>query len=101
VQGLAGVALTTGASTSLQLVAPAPLRGRVMSLYSLLFLGSTPSGATLTGAVAEAYDVRVALALDSAGCIPGVLLGRADLRRSSARAEPAALDPKGGAHGVV
>jgi hypothetical protein len=72
-----------------------------MSLHSLLFLGSTPFGATLTGAAAEAYDVRVAFGLDSAGCIPGVLLERAYLRRPSARAEPAAVDPKGGAHGVV
>ena len=65
-----------------------------MSLYSLLFLGSTPFGATLTGAVAQAYDVRIALALDSLCCILGVLLGLAYLRRSSARADPTAADPE-------
>jgi MFS family permease len=85
-QGLAGVAFTTGANTTVQLAAPGPLRGRIMSLYNVLFLGTTPFGASLTGALAESWDVRFALEVDSACCILGVLLGVAYLRRARARA---------------
>jgi MFS family permease len=88
-QGLASVAFSAGANTCIQLSSPGPLRGRIMSLYNLLFLGTTPLGASLTGALAERWDVRVALAADSAGCILGVLLGLAYLRDLVVRAAPA------------
>jgi MFS family permease len=92
-QGLAGVAFTTGANTTVQLSAPGPLRGRIMSLYNVLFLGTTPFGASLTGALAERWDVRLALGADSACCILGVLLGLAYLRRAAARPVPGTPSP--------
>ena len=39
------------------------MRGRVMALYSVVFLGSTPIGGPLTGWLSQAYDPRVALLL--------------------------------------
>ncbi len=39
------------------------MRGRVMALYSVVFLGSTPIGGPLAGWLAETYDPRVALLL--------------------------------------
>ena len=39
------------------------MRGRVMALYSVVFLGSTPIGGPLAGWLSEAYDPRVALLL--------------------------------------
>ena len=37
------------------------MRGRVMALYSIVFLGSTPIGGPLAGWLAETWSPRVAL----------------------------------------
>ena len=50
------------ASTSLQLAVPPALLGRVMGLYSVVFVGATPIGATLTGGLAERWGPRTAMA---------------------------------------
>ena len=47
--GAASVTFAAGVNSSLQLAAAPALRGRVMSLYSIVFLGSTPIGAPLVG----------------------------------------------------
>ena len=49
--GFAGIIFTATANTRLQLSAPDRLRGRVMSLYILLFAGTTPIGSFLLGNV--------------------------------------------------
>jgi len=85
-QGMASVAFSAGANTHVQLLAPDPLRGRVLALYGLLFTGTTPLGATLTGAVAARWDVRAALAVDGACCLLGIALGLVYLRVIASRA---------------
>jgi MFS family permease len=63
---LLGAAATTYAATinsTLQLAVSPEMRGRVMALYSVVFLGSTPIGGPLTGWLAETYDPRVPLLL--------------------------------------
>ena len=50
-------------NSSLQLAVEPAMRGRVMALYSVVFLGSTPIGGPLAGWLSEAYDPRVALLL--------------------------------------
>jgi predicted MFS family arabinose efflux permease len=49
------------ANARMQLGADPLLRGRVMSLYMLVFLGGVPVGSLITGAIAEAHGVRTAL----------------------------------------
>ncbi|HST39597.1 MAG TPA: MFS transporter, partial [Conexibacter sp.] len=61
--GAASVAFSASVNSALQLAVAPAMRGRVMALYSVVFLGSTPFGAPLTGWLAEAYDPRVALLL--------------------------------------
>jgi MFS family permease len=62
---LGGAAVTFAATinSTLQLAVAPKMRGRVMALYSVVFLGSTPIGGPLTGWLAETYDPRVALLL--------------------------------------
>jgi MFS family permease len=50
-------------NTMLQLEAKPQARGRVMALYGVVFLGSTPIGAPLVGWLSQRYDPRVALLL--------------------------------------
>jgi MFS family permease len=80
--GFAGVTFSTAANTFLQLRVPDELRGRVMSVYSLLFMGSTPVGGLLIGGAAHTFGVADALLLCAALCLAGVagalLYGRRD-----------------------
>ncbi len=61
--GAAAVTFAAAINSSLQLAVEPQMRGRVMALYSIVFLGSTPIGGPLAGWLAEAYDPRVALLL--------------------------------------
>jgi MFS family permease len=74
VLGFAGILFTTTANTLLQTSVPDELRGRVMSLYVLLFIGSTPVGAFFTGTLATALSVQTALAIEATLCITGLIL---------------------------
>lgn len=60
--GLAIISLTTAANASIQLSVPAEMRGRVMGIYMLVFLGGAPLGAPLTGWLAQEIGTRVAMA---------------------------------------
>jgi MFS family permease len=59
--GLALLTLTTAANSTMQLGTTAAMRGRVMGLYMLVFLGGTPLGAPLAGWIAEDFGPRLAI----------------------------------------
>jgi MFS family permease len=61
--GASAVTFAAAINSSLQLAVAPEMRGRVMALYSVVFLGSTPIGGPLAGWLAEAYDPRAALLL--------------------------------------
>ena len=61
--GAAAVTFAATINSTLQLAVSPEMRGRVMALYSVVFLGSTPIGGPLAGWLSEAYDPRVALLL--------------------------------------
>ncbi len=62
--GLTGTFVNTGCNTSLQLSAPDALRGRVMSLYTLVSGGIFPLSALFVGSVSEAAGVSRAFAVN-------------------------------------
>lgn len=51
------------ANSLLQLNSDRALRGRVMALYVMVFLGTTPIGGPIVGWVAEQFGARTGLAL--------------------------------------
>ncbi len=55
--GMAMIVFTTISNTMLQTATPNALRGRVMSLYTAVFVGTTPIGNPITGAMAESWGV--------------------------------------------
>ena len=61
--GAVSVTFAAGINSSLQLAVEPSMRGRVMALYSVVFLGSTPIGAPLVGWIAEIADPRAGLML--------------------------------------
>jgi hypothetical protein len=61
--GAAMITFQATANSLLQLNSDPALRGRVMALYVMVFLGTTPIGAPIVGWVAEQFGARTGLAL--------------------------------------
>jgi MFS family permease len=59
--GLTVISLSTAANSSVQLGTGADMRGRVMGIYMLVFLGGAPLGAPLTGWIAQLFGARMSL----------------------------------------
>ena len=74
--GAASVTFAAGVNSSLQLAADPPMRGRVMALYSIVFLGSTPIGGPLAGWLSQSIDPRAALVLTGAAGLAAALGAR-------------------------
>jgi MFS family permease len=49
------VVVFANSNTLMQLIAPDALRGRVMSIYTLMFIGTTPIGSLTAGLIAKSY----------------------------------------------
>ena len=89
--GFAGIVFTASSNTRLQLLTPGYLRGRIMSLYVLLFAGTTPIGAFLLGNAAERIGVQRAVVVFGAISTLGVVLGA--LYRASQISPARRVDP--------
>jgi MFS family permease len=88
--GAASVTFAAGVNSTLQLGAEPHMRGRVMALYSIVFLGSTPIGGPLTGFLAGALGARSGLVIAGvAAIVAGVGARYAFARVSSAPGEVA------------
>jgi predicted MFS family arabinose efflux permease len=59
--GAAGIAFAITGNSTLQLTSAPQMRGRVMALYSVVFLGSNPIGGPLAGWVGEHLGPRVGI----------------------------------------
>jgi len=86
--GASAVTFAAAINSSLQLSVEPAMRGRVMALYSVVFLGSTPIGAPLAGWLSEAYDPRVALLLAASSGLAAAWAARVTLGRGQAQAMP-------------
>lgn len=84
VLAIAGAGMIVYSATSnsiIQLRSPAPLRGRVMSLYLWVFMGTTPIGSPLTGWFEQALGTRTTMAISGAVALAAALVGAALWRR--------------------
>jgi MFS family permease len=63
--GASAVTFAAAVNSTLQLVVAPEMRARVMALYTVVFLGSTPIGGPLAGWLSEAWDPRAALVMAS------------------------------------
>lgn len=66
--GATGIVFVSTANSTLQLNSADWMRGRVMALYSVVFLGSTPIGSPIAGWLAEHVGVRGAFVLSAVAC---------------------------------
>ena len=94
--GYGSITFNSLAKTTLQLSARPEMRGRVMALWALAWLGSTPIGGPIVGWVGQAIGARWALVIGGLATLAcGILalpaLTRID-RRASRTADPAQAD---------
>jgi MFS family permease len=73
--GAASVTFLSLANSTLQLEADPEMRGRVMSLWSVSFMGTTPIGGPLVGFVAGAVGARAGLGLGAAAAVAAGTFG--------------------------
>ena len=93
--GLAALTMITSANTFMQLHTEAGMRGRVMALYMMIFMGGTPLGAPLVGWIGETFGARWTLVLGGGMTILGVgaAAGIYVLVKSRQRDDDAVLTP--------
>ncbi|NYH79151.1 MFS family permease [Actinopolyspora biskrensis] len=79
--GIAVMTCTTAANSTVQLSVDPAVRGRVMGLYMMLFLGGRPLGGLLSGWLAEVFNGRAPLLLGGAVVALASLAGAVVLAR--------------------
>jgi MFS family permease len=88
--GAGATGMRASANTQIQVNTPAHLRGRVMSIFAMIFEGASPAGGLLAGALAGAVGGRTALGIVGAVAIllaataAPVLLARREAERAPA-----------------
>jgi MFS family permease len=100
--GAAGVLFVSTTNSLLQLNADDAMRGRVMALWAVVFLGSTPIGGPLTGLLVRGFGVRAAVAVGGVAALATAAGAYLALRRRQLQAgacEAPACLPDGPAPG--
>ena len=82
--GFAQIVFTSSCNTTVQVTTPAELRGRLMGLYTLAFIGVTPIGSFFVGLLAQTLGVPVACAVGGSAGLLAVLLLTLRWRRAQA-----------------
>jgi dipeptide/tripeptide permease len=75
------ILFSSTANVRLQTLTPPALRGRVMSIYMLTFMGSAPIGSMVVGTLAEKQGVPMAVADMAIVCFLGIVAALVYQRR--------------------
>ncbi len=75
------VTFAAAVNSTLQLGAAPAMRGRVMALYAVVFLGSTPIGAPFVGWLAQVAGPRIGLVVGGVAALVAAVLARAAFAR--------------------
>jgi MFS family permease len=86
--GFSQIVLIQNALISVQAAVPDDLRGRVMGIYTTVFMGSSPIGALLAGWLAEQAGVRGAMFMGAVGLAVVGGMAAVALRRVSTSSPP-------------
>lgn len=78
--GAASVAMIALSNATLQLNSDPHFRGRVMALFSMALLGSTPIGGPIVGAIAEHANPRLSLFIGGLAALTAAVYGWRNLR---------------------
>ena len=91
--GLSALTMITAANTFMQLHTDPGMRGRVMALYMMIFIGGTPLGAPLIGWIGEVAGARWTLWIGGLATAVGVLAATAVYLWTRPATEAAPAEP--------
>ena len=80
--GAGSIMFMTAATAITQLAADPSMRGRVLALQAIVFLGSTPIGGPILGAISETLGARYGIALGAVASLAAGAFGFATVRSS-------------------
>ncbi|MEY2476649.1 MAG: hypothetical protein QOG87_1964 [Actinomycetota bacterium] len=83
--GLASIAFLTASTAIVQLESAPEMRGRVLALQAMLFLGSTPVGGPIVGFVSEHLGARYGIGIGAVAALVAGAFGLLFARRHTAR----------------
>jgi MFS family permease len=83
--GFASVSFLSMANSTLQLSTDPQMRGRVMALWAVAFMGSTPIGGPVIGWITSEFGARVGLATGALSCLAAAGIGWFAIRHLRAR----------------
>jgi MFS family permease len=86
--GYGSITFNSLAKTTLQLAAKPEMRGRVMALWALAWLGSTPIGGPIVGWAGQAFGARWALVIGGVAALACGILALPALTRLDRRPAP-------------
>jgi MFS family permease len=86
--GIGSIAMAATANTLVQLTVPDHLRGRIMSVYTTVFAGSTPIGGLVTGAIASGLGAATAIVVGGALSLATGVGAMVSIRGKTIRARP-------------
>ena len=93
--GFASIAFMTASTAIVQVRADPMMRGRVLALQAIVFLGSTPIGGPIVGAICQEFGARAGLVVGGVAGLAaagwGLLAGRRSLADGGAEG-PASVD---------
>src|SRR4051794_37752455 len=92
VVGAGQIAFLSVTNSSLQLMANPTMRGRVMAVYTITLLGTTPIGGPLIGWISDQFGPRWGFAVGGIATIIGVLVFGSAFVRARRAANDSAMD---------
>ena len=84
VMGFTSISFMTASTAIVQLRADPMMRGRILALQAMVFLGSTPVGGPILGVICERYGARYGLAVGAVATIGAAAYGLLVVRRDRA-----------------
>jgi len=85
VMGVCSISFMTASTAIVQMTARPAMRGRVLALQAMVFLGSTPIGGPIVGGIADRFGARYSLGLGALATVGAGLYGLLTVRRRRAR----------------
>jgi MFS family permease len=81
--GITSITFMTTCTAIVQLRAEPMMRGRVLALQAIVFIGSTPIGGPIVGWISERFGARYAIALGALAALGAGAYGLASMRRAA------------------
>jgi MFS family permease len=89
---VSSIAFLTASTAIVQIEAAPEMRGRVLALQAMLFLGSTPIGGPIVGWVSQQFGARYAIGLGALAALGAGVWGMLEVRNRPDALVPHEID---------